>query len=127
MRWQLVASSLFLASHAIAAQAEDWRQIAPGANSGAITTLYVEAASVRREGGLRYAWVFASFDTTRNPYRYKKELMAIDCLRNQFEGMKWLWVDTAGRMSESDDADVRWTRTLEGSPADAISKFVCAA
>ena len=109
------------------AQAEDWRPVELGPSPGAVKSLYVEMQTMRRDGDLRYAWVLSWFDTTKSAYRYKKELVAIDCLRNQFEGIKWVWVDTGGQLSQSDEADTRWTRTLEGSPGDSITRFVCGA
>ena len=111
---------LFLAlMSAQAAWAEDWRQIGIGTAPGAVTSLYVELQTIRRDGVIRYAWILAGLDRARSAYQYKKELIAIDRLRNQFEGIKWVWIDAAGRITENNDPDLRW----KGPSSSRIPSF----
>ena len=107
------------------AWSEDWRQLAIGADPGATQELYVETQSLRSAGDMKYVWILAILNPTQSAFRYKKELMAIDCRRARYEGIQWIWADAAGDITGSDEADTRWTTIATGSPAAAIGAFVC--
>ena len=104
----------------------DWRRIDTGASAGAILELYVEKTTMRTVNETRFAWILATLDTSQSPYRYKKELMAIDCARSRYEGVRWVWAGLDERIFHSEDGDVNWIPVLAGSPAESIMRFVCA-